>query len=140
MAALLLVGQTLTPQFSHPSSRPFRAFLFSILALTGLTYVVHGILLNGYETQRRRMSLDWMGRMCILNGSAAVVYATRVSGILSFQGFINTSVSTSTSHPPGLLPTLMSPMSNPAASLQPNANRLLRHPPPLSLTRKSSAD
>jgi adiponectin receptor len=47
--------------------------------LSSVSYVGHGIVLHGWETQLSRMSLDRMGQMAIVNLVGATIYAARVS-------------------------------------------------------------
>ena len=52
--------------------------MYAGLGLSAIVFVVHGILLNGWTEQNRRMSLDWMGLMAFFNLTGAVIYAARV--------------------------------------------------------------
>lgn len=52
--------------------------MYASLGLSALVFVVHGLVLYGWEVQRQRMGLGWMGLMAGLNLTGAVVYATRV--------------------------------------------------------------
>ncbi|PQE26750.1 hypothetical protein CJF31_00003440 [Rutstroemia sp. NJR-2017a BVV2] len=69
---------TLHPQFRHPSLRPYRALMYSCLGLSASIFITHGLLLHGWETQRARMSLDWMAVMAVLNLVGAGAYAFRI--------------------------------------------------------------
>ncbi|KAF7954808.1 uncharacterized protein EAE97_000067 [Botrytis byssoidea] len=51
--------------------------MYSCLGLSSITFVIHGLMLYGYETQNWRMSLDWLGIMAGLNLFGAFAYAAR---------------------------------------------------------------
>lgn len=76
--ASLCVTATLHPKFRHPTLRPYRAAMYAGLGLSAIVFVVHGVLLHGWTTQNRRMSLDWMALMAMLNLLGAITYAARV--------------------------------------------------------------
>lgn len=69
---------TLHPNACHPSLRPYRAAMYSCLGLSSIIFIIHGIMLYGYKTQKYRMSLDWMGIMATLNLLGAFAYTVRV--------------------------------------------------------------
>lgn len=77
--ALACVYGTLSPTFRKPAYRAYRAGMFASLGLSALGFVTHGLLKYGWETQRLRMSLDWMIIMAACNFVGAFTYATRVS-------------------------------------------------------------
>lgn len=77
LAALCIVA-TLHPRFRHSNLRPYRAAMYAGLGLSGLVFVIHGILLHGWTMQNQRMSVDWMALMAIFNLTGAVIYAARV--------------------------------------------------------------
>ena len=52
--------------------------MYAGLGLSGLVFVIHGILLHGWTVQNQRMSVDWMALMAIFNLTGAVIYAARV--------------------------------------------------------------
>lgn len=52
--------------------------MYAGLGLSAVVFVVHGILLNGWTVQNRRMSVDWMGLMALFNLMGAVIYAARI--------------------------------------------------------------
>lgn len=52
--------------------------MYAGLGLSAVVFVIHGILLHGWEIQCQRMSIDWMGSMAFFNLTGAVVYAARV--------------------------------------------------------------
>lgn len=81
MISILSAGcafATLHPRFRHPSLRPYRAAMYSCLGLSAVVFIVHGIILDGWEMQNRRMSLDRMGLMALLNFAGAYAYAARI--------------------------------------------------------------
>jgi adiponectin receptor len=51
--------------------------------LTSLSFIGHGIVRHGLETQTERMSLKWMGWLASVNLVGAMIYAARVSHRLS---------------------------------------------------------
>ena len=85
--AIICIVATLHPKFRHPTIRPYRAAMYAALGLSAVAFVVHGILLHGFEIQNRRMSLAWMGLMAGFNLVGAVLYAIRVRSrfLLSVQ-------------------------------------------------------
>lgn len=76
--ATLWIFATLHSRFWHPTIRPYRAAMYAGLGLSAVVFVIHGILLHGWEVQNRRMSLDWIGLMALFNLVGVVVYAARV--------------------------------------------------------------
>jgi len=52
--------------------------MYSGLGLSAIVFIIHGLVLHGWELQNRRMSLGWMGLMGALNLIGAVAYAARV--------------------------------------------------------------
>ena len=52
--------------------------MYACLGLSAVVFMIHGLVLHGWETQRMRMSLDWMMAMGALNLTGAVAYAVRV--------------------------------------------------------------
>lgn len=47
--------------------------------LSSLSFIGHGIVRHGLETQTERMSLKWMGCMASVNLVGAMIYAAQVS-------------------------------------------------------------
>ena len=82
--AILCIIATLHPKFSYPTIRPYRAAMYAALGLSAVVFVIHGILLHGWAVQNRRMSVDWMALMAVLNLTGAVTYAARVSACRFF--------------------------------------------------------
>ena len=76
--AVACVVTTFNSRFRHPKLRPYRALLYTGLGFSALGFVNHGLFLYGWETQKQRMSLDWMGLMTILNVAGATAYAVRL--------------------------------------------------------------
>ena len=52
--------------------------MYAGLGLSALIFIIHGLVLHGWEIQNRRMSLNWMGLMAGLNLTGAAAYAVRV--------------------------------------------------------------
>lgn len=76
--AILCIVATLHPKFRHPTFRAYRAAMYAGLGLSAVVFVIHGLILHGWEIQNRRMSLDWMALMAICNLAGAFTYAARV--------------------------------------------------------------
>lgn len=83
LLALACALTTLNPKFRHPTLRPYRAGMFAGLGLSALVFTTHGIMLYGLEVQVKRMSLDRMAVMAVLNLIGAYVYAAMVAGLAS---------------------------------------------------------
>ena len=69
---------TLHPKFRTPAIRPYRAVMYAGLGLSAVVFIIHGLVLHGWQVQRMRMGLDWMMAMGALNLTGAVAYAVRV--------------------------------------------------------------
>ncbi|ORY58713.1 mPR-like GPCR protein [Pseudomassariella vexata] len=69
---------TLNPRFSQPRFRRWRACLYASFGLSSIIFVVHGLILHGWEVQSSRMSLVCMSWMACSNTIGAVIYAARV--------------------------------------------------------------
>ena len=52
--------------------------MYACLGLSAVVFIVHGLVLYGWETQKQRMSLDRMTLMAVLNLAGAYTYAARV--------------------------------------------------------------
>ena len=76
--ALICAIATMHPSFRSPAWRAYRAAMYASLGLSALVFVTHGLLLYGWTTQNRRMSLDWMLLMGVFNLTGATFYAARV--------------------------------------------------------------
>jgi len=76
--ATACIAATLSPQFRHRRFRPYRAGMYAGLGLSAIVFIIHGLVLHGWEIQNKRMSLGWMGLMSAFNLIGAVAYATRV--------------------------------------------------------------
>ncbi|KAF7893511.1 uncharacterized protein EAF02_001049 [Botrytis sinoallii] len=69
---------TFHSEFHHPKVRSYRATMYSCLGLSSTIFIIHGLIIYGYEMLRWRMSLDWMGVMAGFNLLGAVAYAVRI--------------------------------------------------------------
>jgi len=81
VTSLLALGTSLVtslPRFSDPHLRPFRAAIFSSLALSTFIPVCHGLFKYGYQTHRERIALHWIGMTLLFNTAGAVAYASKV--------------------------------------------------------------
>ena len=54
---------TLSPRFAKPQFRNWRASFYAGFGLSSVVFIVHGLILHGWELQKSWMSLVWMGRM-----------------------------------------------------------------------------
>lgn len=52
--------------------------MYACLGLSAIVFMIHGLLLYGWNVQNQRMSLDWMMLMAFFNLVGAVAYASRV--------------------------------------------------------------
>ncbi|OAA75987.1 Hly-III-related protein [Akanthomyces lecanii RCEF 1005] len=68
---------TLTPSFVTPQFRKWRASFYAGFGLSSIIFVVHGLVIHGWELQKSRMSLVWMGWMATANLVGACIYAAR---------------------------------------------------------------
>ncbi|KAJ5642776.1 hemolysin-III related-domain-containing protein [Penicillium lividum] len=75
---LLCAAISATPQFRHPTWRPFRARMFISLGLSALFPVVHGVMKFGARQMNKQIGLFWV----VLQGSlyivGACIYAMRI--------------------------------------------------------------
>ncbi|XWX00545.1 hypothetical protein V2A60_008565 [Cordyceps javanica] len=69
---------TLTPSFVTPQFRKWRASFYAGFGLSSVIFVIHGLWIYGWEVQRSRMSLVWMGWMATANLVGAAIYAARI--------------------------------------------------------------
>ncbi|KAF3077048.1 Adiponectin receptor protein [Trichoderma lentiforme] len=69
---------TLHPRFISPQFRHWRACFYGGFGLSSIIFVVHGLILHGWELQKAHMSLNWMGWMATSNLTGAIIYAARV--------------------------------------------------------------
>ncbi|EGX89007.1 hemolysin-III channel protein Izh2, putative [Cordyceps militaris CM01] len=76
--ALCCMIFTLTPAFVTPQYRHIRASFYAGFGLSSIIFVAHGLLLHGWELQKSRMSLVWMGWMATANLVGAAIYAARI--------------------------------------------------------------
>ena len=52
--------------------------MYAALGLSTVVFILRGVALHGWAEQNRRMSLDWMLLMAVLNLIGAAFYAARV--------------------------------------------------------------
>jgi adiponectin receptor len=52
--------------------------MYAGLGLSAIVFIIHGLMIHGWEIQNHRMSLGWMGLMGALNLIGAAAYAARV--------------------------------------------------------------
>lgn len=52
--------------------------MYACLGLSAVIFITHGVILYGWKAQNKRMSLDRMGVMSLLNLTGAYMYAARV--------------------------------------------------------------
>ncbi|CAK1365688.1 unnamed protein product [Cercospora beticola] len=76
--ALGCTYMTLSPRFASPQFRHWRAAFYARFGLSSIIFVIHGLLLYGWELQRTRMSLKFMGWMGVTNLLGAAVYTARI--------------------------------------------------------------
>ena len=69
---------SLSPSFRRPQDRRKRFMVYCLLAGSLFLSVMHGVLMNGYEEQDRRMGLSYFFGLAGFNFSAAVIYAARI--------------------------------------------------------------
>ncbi|KAI1757954.1 putative hemolysin-III channel protein Izh2 [Xylaria castorea] len=69
---------TLNPHFSSPKFRHWRACLYAGFGLSSIIFIIHGLLIYGWELQKLRMSLVWMSWMATSNLVGAGIYAARI--------------------------------------------------------------
>lgn len=76
--SILCLVTTLVPYFSGPHVGHLRAALFTSFGLGSfLAPIIHGILLYGFEEQKERISLGWIGMLATCNGVGCVVYTIK---------------------------------------------------------------
>ncbi|THY23186.1 mPR-typeG-protein-coupled receptor, partial [Aureobasidium pullulans] len=71
------VAFTLYPAFIKPTFRAMRAAMYASLGLFAVMFVLHGVYLYGFAVQRRRLALEWVAVMALLNLLGAMFYALR---------------------------------------------------------------
>ena len=52
--------------------------MYACLGLSAVVFIIHGVIIYGWEAQKKRMSLDRMVLMALLNLIGAYAYAARV--------------------------------------------------------------
>ncbi|KAM0707322.1 hypothetical protein Q7P35_005560 [Cladosporium inversicolor] len=65
-SALFCVFVTLTSHFDSPQFRSWRAVLYATFGLSFVVFVIHGLVLYGWEEQQHRMSLESMIWMTVI--------------------------------------------------------------------------
>ncbi|KAI5271156.1 hypothetical protein E4T47_05480, partial [Aureobasidium subglaciale] len=63
--------------FIKPAFRAFRAAMYASFGLFAVVFVLHGVCLYGFAVQRRRLAVEWMVVMALLNFTGAAFYALR---------------------------------------------------------------
>ncbi|KAI5247050.1 mPR-typeG-protein-coupled receptor [Aureobasidium subglaciale] len=76
------VAFTMYPVFIKPAFRAFRAAMYASFGLFAVVFVLHGVYLYGFAMQRRRLAVEWMVVMALLNFTGAAFYALRKRGFL----------------------------------------------------------
>lgn len=79
---------TLNSRFGSPEFRHWRASFYAAFGLSSVIFVIHGLVLYGWELQKARMSLVWMGWMATANLTGAAIYAARVKS-LKHKGLVH---------------------------------------------------
>ena len=69
---------TLHPSFLGLTFRKSRALMHTCFGLSAVLFISHSIFLYGFAIQKRRLGIEWMALMALLNIAGAVVYASRV--------------------------------------------------------------
>lgn len=82
------IAFTLYPVFIKPAFRVARAGMYASLGLFAVVFVMHGVYLYGFTVQRRRLALEWMVLMALLNFMGAAFYALRVSRFSKSSYFV----------------------------------------------------
>ena len=57
----------------------WRASMYVGFALSSAGFMLHGLLVHGWEVQNARMSFVWVGWMAVANLVGAAVYVARVN-------------------------------------------------------------
>ncbi|KAF1825765.1 mPR-like GPCR protein [Dissoconium aciculare CBS 342.82] len=76
--ALCCTYMTLHPHFASPAFRHWRACFYAGFGFSSIIFVIHGLLLFGWQVQKARMSLVYMGWMATANITGALIYAARI--------------------------------------------------------------
>ena len=77
-AALSCAFATTLPMFQTPKGRTIRASLYGLLGQSAFIPAVHGVWINGWDLQNKRMGLSYFLGLGILNATGTVIYAARV--------------------------------------------------------------
>lgn len=81
---------TLLPKFRTPEYHSWKVAIYTSLGLTGLVFIIHGLVVFGWETQNRRMPFLWMAGMAVANLIGALIFVTRVGSIPVGPSYPNT--------------------------------------------------
>jgi adiponectin receptor len=57
----------------------WRASMYVGFALSSAGFMLHGLLVHGWEVQNARMSFVWVGWMAVANLVGAAIYVARVN-------------------------------------------------------------
>lgn len=82
--ALQCIYAILHPVFQNSAYRAYRTLMYVGLGLSFIIPIIHGVMRFGWETQKQRMSLDWMLIMTICNLAGGAIYAFRVRAALLY--------------------------------------------------------
>ncbi|KAI1267146.1 putative hemolysin-III channel protein Izh2 [Xylariaceae sp. FL1019] len=69
---------TLDPHFASPQFRRWRTCMYAGFGLSSIIFIIHGLVIHGWELQKLRMSLVWMCWMGTSNLVGATIYAARI--------------------------------------------------------------
>lgn len=64
---------TLSPEYSRPTHRRLRTYVFIGLGLCGVIPTIHSVRLHGLEHMRKELGLDWILRMAGLYIAGALI-------------------------------------------------------------------
>jgi adiponectin receptor len=76
--AVACAAAILAPRFQHPNFRPYRTSMYVSLGLSAMVFIIHGLILYGWEIQNHRMGLNYMLTMAMLNLLGAAIYTARI--------------------------------------------------------------
>ena len=69
---------TMRPAFRTPSYRPLRSAMYACLGLSIFVPAAHGVYLNGWELQNKRMAIVYFVGLGMLNATGTAIYTARV--------------------------------------------------------------
>ncbi|KAH6705252.1 mPR-typeG-protein-coupled receptor [Leptodontidium sp. MPI-SDFR-AT-0119] len=76
--AVVCTMATLSPKFRHLTLRLYRTVIYASLGLSAVVFITHGLIIYGWETQNRRISLTYILIAAMLNLLGAIVYVVRI--------------------------------------------------------------